>query len=78
LLKTHKNKKKNKFIVSERQYIGITATIYGFRSTLASCEAREVQRKERDGGVTREGRGGMARFCMGSTTKGNAARQQVI
>ena len=38
LLKTHKNKKKNKFIVSERQYIGITATINGFRSTLASCE----------------------------------------
>ncbi len=28
----------NKFIVSERQYIGITATINGFRSTLASCE----------------------------------------
>jgi len=28
--------------------------------------------------VTREGRGGMARFCMGSTTKGDAARQQVI
>ncbi len=39
LLKTLKNKKKNKFIVSERQYIGITATINGFRSTLASCEA---------------------------------------
>jgi len=39
---------------------------------------REAQRKERDGGVTREGRGGMARFCMGSTTKGDAARQQVI
>jgi hypothetical protein len=38
LLKTLKNKKKNKFIVSERQYIGITATINGFRSTLASCE----------------------------------------
>jgi len=38
LFKTHKNKKKNKFIVSERQYIGITATINGFRSTLASCE----------------------------------------
>jgi hypothetical protein len=38
LLKTHKNKKKNKFIVSERQYIGITATINDFRSTLASCE----------------------------------------
>jgi hypothetical protein len=38
LLKTHKNKTKNKFIVSERQYIGITATINGFRSTLASCE----------------------------------------
>ena len=38
LLKTHKNKKKNKFIVSERQYIGITATINAFRSTLASCE----------------------------------------
>jgi len=27
LFKTHKNKKNNKFIVSERQYIGITATI---------------------------------------------------
>ena len=39
---------------------------------------REAQRKERDGGVTREGRGGMARFCTGSTTKGDAARQQVI
>jgi len=39
---------------------------------------REAQRKERDSGVTREGRGGMARFCTGSTTKGNAARQQVI
>jgi len=38
LLKTHKNTKKNKFIVSERQYIGITATINDFRSTLASCE----------------------------------------
>jgi len=37
-----------------------------------------AQRKERDGGVTREGRGGMARFPMGSTTKGDAARQQVI
>ncbi len=39
LLKTLKNKKKNKFIVSEKQYIGIIATINGFRSTLASCEA---------------------------------------
>jgi hypothetical protein len=39
LLKTLKNKKKNKFIVSERQYIGIIATSNGFRSTLASCEA---------------------------------------
>jgi len=39
---------------------------------------REVQRKEIDGGMTREGRGGMARFCTGSTTKGDAARQQVI
>jgi hypothetical protein len=38
LLKTHKNKKQNKFIVSERHYIGITATINDFRSTLASCE----------------------------------------
>jgi len=38
---------------------------------------REAQRKERDGGVTREGRGGTARGCMGSTTKGDAARQQV-
>ena len=38
LFKTHKNKKKNKFIFSERQYIGITATINTFRSTLASCE----------------------------------------
>jgi len=38
LLKTHKNKKKNKFIVSETQYIGITATINAFRSTLESCE----------------------------------------
>ncbi len=39
---------------------------------------REAQCEERDGGVTREGRGGMARFCTGSTTKGDAARQQVI
>ena len=39
---------------------------------------REVQRKERGGGVTREGRGGMARFSTGSTKKGDAARQQVI
>ena len=39
---------------------------------------REAQPKERDGGVTREVRGSMARFCMGSTTKGDAARQQVI
>ncbi len=38
MLITHKKKKKNKFIVSERQYIGITATINAFRSTLASCE----------------------------------------
>ena len=33
-----KNKKQNKFIVSERLYIGITDTINGFRSTLACCE----------------------------------------
>ncbi len=33
----------NKFIVSERPYIGITDTINGFRSTLASCE--QVVRK---------------------------------
>jgi len=39
---------------------------------------REAQREERDGGVTREGRGGMARFFTGNTTKGDAARQQVI
>jgi len=39
---------------------------------------REAQRKERDGGMTREGRGGMVRFCMGSTAKGDAAQQQVI
>jgi hypothetical protein len=32
------NKKQNKFIVSERLYIGITDTINGFRSTLACCE----------------------------------------
>jgi len=42
------------------------------------ASTRETQCKERDSGVTREGRGGMARFCMGSITKGNAARQQVI
>jgi len=29
---------------------------------------RKAQLKEIDGGVTREGRGGMARFCTGSTT----------
>jgi hypothetical protein len=34
-----KNKKQNKFIISERLYIGITDTINGFRSTLACCEA---------------------------------------
>ena len=34
-----KNKKQNKFIVSERLYIGITDTINDFRSTLACCEA---------------------------------------
>jgi len=39
---------------------------------------REAQRKERHGGATREGRGGMARGCTGSTTKGDAARQQVF
>jgi hypothetical protein len=40
---------------------------------------REAQRKERDSGMTREGRGGgTARGCTGSTTKGDAARQQVI
>ena len=39
---------------------------------------REVQHEERDGGMTREGRGGMARGCTGSTTKGDAAQQQVI
>ena len=33
-----KNKKQNKFIVSEKLYIGITDTINGFRSTLACCE----------------------------------------
>ena len=38
------NKKQNKFIVSERLYIGITDTINGFRSTLACCE---------DGGAVR-------------------------
>ena len=38
LLKTLKNKKKNNFIVSERLYIGIIATINGFRLTLASRE----------------------------------------
>jgi len=41
LSKTHKNKKQNKFIISERQYIGITDTINGFRSTLASCEQEQ-------------------------------------
>jgi len=39
---------------------------------------REAQREERDGGVTREGRGGIARGSTGSTTKGDAAGQQVI
>jgi hypothetical protein len=33
-----KTKTQNKFIVSEKSYIGITDTINGFRSTLASCE----------------------------------------
>jgi hypothetical protein len=28
--------------------------------------------------VTREGRGGMAKGCTGSMTKGDAAQQQVI
>jgi hypothetical protein len=40
LLKILKNKKNNTFIVSERQYIGIIATINSFRSTLASCEEK--------------------------------------
>jgi hypothetical protein len=39
LLKIVKNKKNMTFIVSEKQYTGIIATINGFRSTLASCEA---------------------------------------
>ena len=39
---------------------------------------REVQREERDGGATREGRGGTTRGCTGSTTKGDVAQQQVI
>jgi hypothetical protein len=42
LLKIFKNKKNNTFIVSERQYIGIIATINGFRSTLASCEVGQA------------------------------------
>jgi hypothetical protein len=33
--------KNNTFIVSERQYIGIIATINGFRSTLASLRSPE-------------------------------------
>ena len=33
-----KKLKYNKLIVSEKLYIGITDTINGFRSTLASCE----------------------------------------
>jgi hypothetical protein len=36
-----KNKKQNKFIISERLYIGITDTINGFRSTLACCEVSD-------------------------------------
>jgi len=39
---------------------------------------REAQRKKREGGATREGRGVTAMGCTGSTTKGDAARQQVI
>ena len=38
-----KNKKQNKFIISERLYIGITDIINGFRSTLACCEVMEMQ-----------------------------------
>jgi hypothetical protein len=38
LLKIVKNKKNMTFIVSEKQYIRIIATINSFRSTLASCE----------------------------------------
>jgi hypothetical protein len=53
LLKTHKNKKKNKFIVFERQYIGITATINAFRSTLASCEVLYRKRHTREAGTIR-------------------------
>jgi hypothetical protein len=55
--------------------------IAGARDMVAQLErtsTREVQREERDSGVTREGRGGMARDCTGSTTKGEAAQQQVI
>jgi hypothetical protein len=42
LLKIVKNKKNMAFIVSEKQYTGIIATINGFRSTLASCEAGQL------------------------------------
>ena len=53
MLKTHKNKKKNKYIVSERQYIGITATINAFRSTLASCEgACQLGEDKHKGGLS--------------------------
>jgi len=37
------------------------------------AQERCSARRETDGGVTREGRGGMARFCTGSTTKSDAA-----
>jgi hypothetical protein len=52
------NKKQNKFIVSERLYIGITDTINGFRSTLACCEVRRKEEEEEVGGGGGGGGGG--------------------
>ena len=41
------NKKQNKFILSEKLYIGITDTINGFRSTLACCEGVSPSKRSR-------------------------------
>ena len=51
---------------------------YGGATREEAMQQSTSTREERDSGVTREGRGGMARGCTGSTTKGDAAPQQVI
>jgi len=51
----------------------------GAREMVAQRERRRCNNQPaQESGVTREGRGGMARGCTGSRTKGVAARQQVV